>query len=256
MKKLLTLLTTLLLLFAFSPRVMASKNVYLLTGNTVKVGENVVQGNWGKADGVTPNSDLKLSQVGSTEEYCITLMPTSEPIIYFAFQVDGWKDCVKPLSNTELTVNGEKKDVQYKGAGAWFVNSANSKIVIHVSLDDNTNNRKVWVDQNGGSTPTASYYLIGKLLNDHWSDDNNKGYKLTTTDNKIYSYTVNNDKADNYEFRFRIGTNDNTKAKAYHPKDGTVETIGDHKNGYKLELSTEAEMGRTRQTLWSRPCRC
>lgn len=243
MKKLLTLLTTLLLLFAFSPRVMASKNVYLLTGNTVKVGENVVQGNWGKADGVTPNSDLKLSQVGSTEEYCITLMPTSEPIIYFAFQVDGWKDCVKPLSNTELTVNGEKKDVQYKGAGAWFVNSANSKIVIHVSLDDNTNNRKVWVDQNGGSTPpTASYYLIGKLLNDHWSDDNNKGYKLTTTDNKIYSYTVNNDKADNYEFRFRIGTNDNTKAKAYHPKDGTVETIGDHKNGYKLELSTEAEM--------------
>lgn len=65
---------------------------------------------------------------------------------------------------------------------------------------------------------------------------------MTTTDNKIYSYTVNNDKADNYEFRFRIGTNDNTKAKAYHPKDGTVETIGDHKNGYKLELSTEAEM--------------
>lgn len=244
MKKLLTLLTTLLLLFAFSPRVMASKNVYLLTGNTVKVGEKVVQGNWGKAAGVTPNSDLKLSQVGSTEEYCITLMPTSEPIIYFAFQVDSWVDCVKPASNTELTVNGEKKDVQYKGAGAWFVNSANSKIVIHVSLDNNTNNRKVWVDQNGGSTPPTapSYYLIGKLLNDQWSDDNNKGYKLTTTDNKIYSYTVNNDKADNYEFRFRIGTNDNTKATAYHPKDGTVETKGDHKNGYKLDLTTEAGM--------------
>lgn len=65
---------------------------------------------------------------------------------------------------------------------------------------------------------------------------------MTTTDNKIYSYTVDNDKADNYEFRFRIGTNDNTKAKAYHPKDGTVETIGDHKNGYKLELSAEAGM--------------
>lgn len=244
MKKLLTLLTTLLLLFAFSPRVMASKKVYLLTGNTVKVGEKVVQGNWGKAAGVTPNSDLKLSQVGSTEEYCITLMPTSEPIINFAFQVDDWVDCVKPASNTELTVNGEKKDVQYKGAGAWFVNSANSKIVIHVSLDNNTNNRKVWVDQNGGSTPPTapSYYLIGKLLNDQWSDDNNKGYKLTTTDNKIYSYTVNNDKADNYEFRFRIGTNDNTKATAYHPKDGTVETKGDHKNGYKLDLSTPAGM--------------
>lgn len=244
MKKLLTLFTTLLLLFAFSPRVMASKTVYLLTGNTVKVGENVVPGNWGKAAGVTPKSELKLSQVGSTEEYCITLMPTTEPIISFAFQVDGWVDCVKPASDTELTVNGEKKDVQYKGAGAWLVNSANKKIVIHVSLDNNTNNRKVWVDQNGGSTtPTASYYLIGKLLNDQWSDDNNKGYKLTTTDNKIYSYTVNNDKADKYEFRFRIGTNDNTKAKAYHPKDEDVETSGDHKNGYKLELSTtEAKM--------------
>lgn len=65
---------------------------------------------------------------------------------------------------------------------------------------------------------------------------------METTDNKIYSYTVDNNKADNYEFRFRIGTNDNTKAKAYHPKDGTVETIGDHKNGYKLELATVAGM--------------
>lgn len=65
---------------------------------------------------------------------------------------------------------------------------------------------------------------------------------MTTTDNKIYSYTVNNDKADNYEFRFRIGTNGNTKATAYHPKAGTVETSGDHKNGYKLDLSTPAGM--------------
>lgn len=65
---------------------------------------------------------------------------------------------------------------------------------------------------------------------------------MTTTDNKIYSCTVDNNKADNYEFRFRIGTNDNTKATAYHPKDGTVETIGDHKNGYKLDLKTEAGM--------------
>lgn len=246
MKKLLTLLTTLLLLFAFSPRVMASKKVYLLTGNTVKVGENVVQGNWGKMDTpkVEPKEELLLNQVGSTEEYCITLMPTSEPIIYFAFQVDGWIDCVKPHNQTELTVNGEKKDVQYKGAGSWFVNSANKKIVIHVSLDNNTNNRKVWVDQNGGSTPPTvpSYYLIGKLLNSTWSDDNNKGYKLETTDNKIYSYTVNNDKADNYEFRFRIGTNDNTKATAYHPKDENVEIDGDHKNGCKLDLSAMAKM--------------
>lgn len=162
MKKLLTLLTTLLLLFAFSPRVMASKKVYLLTNNTVKVGENVVQGNWGKAAGVTPKSELKLSQVGSTEEYCITLTPTNDPIIHFAFQVDGWVDCVKPANNTELTVNGEKKNVEYKGASAWVVNSANSQIVIHVSLNDDTNNRKVWVDQNGdnGLGRARDYELV------------------------------------------------------------------------------------------------
>ena len=202
-----------------------------------------VKGNWGKVAGVTPNSDLKLNQVGSTEEYCITLTSTDQPLIYFAFQVDGNPiKILKPngVADVELTINnGAKENTQEDGGKAWKVNFTNaySQIVIHVDL----NEKKLWVTGTAADI-APSYYLIGKLLNDQWSDDNNKGYKLTTTDNKIYSYTVNNDKADNYEFRFRIGTNDNTKAKAYHPKDGTVETIGDHKNGYKLELSTEAEM--------------
>lgn len=240
MKKLLTLLTTLLLLFAFSPRVMASRNVYLLTGNTVNGG---VKGNWGKVTGVTPNSDLKLNQVGSTEEYCITLTSTDQPLIYFAFQVDGNPiKILKPngVADVELTINnGAKENTQEDGGKAWKVNFTNaySQIVIHVDL----NEKKLWVTGTAADI-APSYYLIGKLLNDQWSDDNNKGYKLTTTDNKIYSYTVDNNKADNYEFRFRIGTNDNTKATAYHPKDGTVETIGDHKNGYKLDLKTEAGM--------------
>ena len=205
-----------------------------------------VKGNWGKAAGVTPNSDLKLNQVGSTEEYCITLTSTDQPLIYFAFQVndnDGNPlNILKPngVADVELTINnGVKVNTQENGGKAWKVNFTNvySQIVIHVNLNEN----KLWVTGTA-AVIAPSYYLIGKLLNDHWSDDNNKGYKLETTDNKNYSYTVNNDKADNYEFRFRIGTNDNTKAKAYHPKDGTVETIGDHKNGRKLELSTEAEM--------------
>lgn len=202
-----------------------------------------VKGNWGKVAGVTPNSDLKLNQVGSTEEYCITLTSTDQPLIYFAFQVDGNPiKILKPngVADVELTINnGAKENTQEDGGKAWKVNFTNaySQIVIHVDL----NEKKLWVTGTAADI-APSYYLIGKLLNDQWSDNNNKGYKLTTTDNKIYSYTVNNDKADNYEFRFRIGTNDNTKATAYHPKDGTVETIGDHKNGYKLELSAEAEM--------------
>lgn len=202
-----------------------------------------VKGNWGKAAGVTPNSDLKLNQVGSTEEYCITLTSTDQPLIYFAFQVDGNPiKILKPKgeADVELTINNDAKvNTQENGGKAWKVNFTNvySQIVIHVNLNEN----KLWVTGTAADI-APSYYLIGKLLNDQWSDDNNKGYKLTTTDNKIYSCTVDNDKADNYEFRFRIGTNDNTKATAYHPKDGTVETIGDHKNGYKLDLTTEAEM--------------
>ena len=202
-----------------------------------------VKGNWGKVTGVTPNSDLKLNQVGSTEEYCITLTSTDQPLIYFAFQVDGNPiKILKPngVADVELTINnGAKENTQEDGGKAWKVNFTNaySQIVIHVDL----NEKKLWVTGTAADI-APSYYLIGKLLNDQWSDDNNKGYKLTTTDNKIYSCTVDNNKADNYEFRFRIGTNDNTKATAYHPKDGTVETIGDHKNGYKLDLKTEAGM--------------
>lgn len=238
MKKLLTLLTTLLLLFAFSPRVMASRNVYLLTGNTV----NGVKGDW------ATNFDAhRLTQVPGTEEYYIKLTSTDKEDIFFGFNVTGDDQYRPKTDRLQLTVGGAKTNVN-KGNNscAWLLKFNKSEydyIVLHISFGANASEHRVWADQNGGSTtPTASYYLIGQLLNSSWSDDNNKGYKLETTDNKIYSYTVNNDKADNYEFRFRIGTNDNTKATAYHPKDGTVETIGDHKNGYKLELSTGAEM--------------
>lgn len=238
MKKLLTLLTTLLLLFAFSPRVMASKNVYLLTGNTV----NGVKGNW------ATNFDAhRLTQVPGTEEYYIKLTSTDQENIFFGFNVTGDDQYRPKTDRLQLTVGGAKTNVN-KGNNscAWLLKFNKSEydyIVLHISFGANASEHRVWADQNGGSTtPTTSYYLIGKLLNDQWSDDNKKGYKLTTTDNKIYSCTVDNNKPDNYEFRFRIGTNDNTKAKAYHPKDGTVETIGDHKNGRKLELSTEAGM--------------
>lgn len=235
MKKLLTLLTTLLLLFAFSPRVMASKTVYLLTGQEM----NGVTGSWS-----TNIEAHRLTQVPGTEEYYIKLTSTDQDI-YFGFNVIGDDQYRPETDRLQLTVGGAKTNV-HKGNNscAWllkFNNSEYDNIVLHISFGANASEHRVWAENGGSTTPiVSSYYLIGKLLNDHWSDDNNKGYKLTTTDNKIYSYTVNNDKADNYEFRFRIGTNDNTKATAYHPKDGTVETIGDHKNGYKLELSTEA----------------
>lgn len=204
-----------------------------------------VKGNWGKVAGVTPNSNLKLNQVGSTEEYCITLTSTDQPLIYFAFQIndnDGNPlNILKPNggADVELTINnGAKENTQEDGGKAWKVNFTNaySQIVIHVNL----NEKKLWVTGTAADI-APSYYLIGKLLNDQWSDDNNKGYKLTTTDNKIYSCTVDNREGD-CDFRFRIGTNDNTKATAYHPKDEDVEIEGDHINGYKLELSAEAGM--------------
>lgn len=238
MKKLLTLLTTLLLLFAFSPRVMASKTVYLLTSQKV----NKVQGSWS-----TNIEAHHLTQVPGTEEYYIKLTSTDQEDIFFGFNVIGDDQYRPETDRLQLTVGGAKTNV-HKGNNscAWllkFNKSEYDNIVLHISFGANASEHRVWAENGGSTTPTGpSYYLIGKLLNSSWSDRNEDGYELTTTDNKIYSYTVNNDKADNYEFRFRIGTNDNTKAKAYHPKDGTVETIGDHKNGYKLELSTEAEM--------------
>ena len=230
------------MLFAFSPRVMASKKVYLLTGNTVNGG---IIGNWGEkaAHPTAPNEDLLLSQVGSTEEYCITLTSTTKSLIYFAFQInndDNSKRILKPNgADVELTVNDANKvNTPENGGSAWKVNFTNaySQIVIHVNINEN----KLWVTGTD-AVIVPSYYLIGQLLNSSWSDRNEDGYKLTTTDNKFYSYTVNN-RAGEREFRFRIGTNGNTKATAYHPKAGTVETSGDHTNGRKLELKKEEEM--------------
>lgn len=243
MKKLLTLLTTLLLLFAFSPRVMASKKVYLLTSNTVNGG---IIGNWGEkaAHPTAPNEDLLLSQVGSTEEYCITLTSTTESLIYFAFQInndDNSKRILKPDgADVELTINDANKvNTPESGGSAWKVNFTNaySQIVIHVNLNEN----KLWVTGTD-AVIVPSYYLIGQLLNSSWSDKNEDGYKLTTTDNEKYSYTVNNRADVKCEFRFRIGTNGNTKATAYHPKAETVEPSGDHKNGRYLVLATEEGM--------------
>lgn len=85
------------------------------------------------------------------------------------------------------------------------------------------------------SAMAQSYYMVGQLLKSNvkdWSEKNEDGYKFETTDNKNYSCTVYNTTA-NFDFRFRIGTDGNTKATAFHPK--TVETSGTHKNGRLLK---------------------
>lgn len=162
MKKLLTLLTTLLLLFAFSPRVMASKKVYLLTSNTVNGG---IKGNWGEKEGTptAPNEDLLLSQVGSTEEYCITLTSTTKSLIYFAFQInndDNSKRILKPDgADVELTINDANKvNTPENGGKAWKVNFTNaySQIVIHVNINEN----KLWVT--GTDAVIVPSYLLGR----------------------------------------------------------------------------------------------
>ena len=183
--------------------------------------------------------------MGSTEEYCITLTSTTKPLIYFAFQIndndDNFQKTLKPGGgDVEVTVNDANKvNTPENGGSAWKVNFTNaySQIVIHVNLNEN----KLWVKGTDAVT-VPSYYLIGQLLNSSWSDRNEDGYKLTTTDNEKYSYTVNNRADVAREFRFRIGTNGNTKATAYHPKARTVETSGDHINGRYLELATEEGM--------------
>lgn len=80
-----------------------------------------------------------------------------------------------------------------------------------------------------------SYYMVGQLLKSNvneWSEKNEDGYKFETTDHVNYFYTVYNTTA-NFDFRFRIGTEGNSKPTSYHPI--TVETSGTHKNGRLLK---------------------
>lgn len=85
------------------------------------------------------------------------------------------------------------------------------------------------------SAMAQSYYMVGQLLKSNvkdWSEKNEDGYKFETTDNVNYSCTVYNTTA-NFDFRFRIGTEGNSKPTSYHPI--TVETSGTHKNGHLLK---------------------
>lgn len=85
------------------------------------------------------------------------------------------------------------------------------------------------------SAMAQSYYMVGQLLKSNvkdWSEKNEDGYKFETTDHVNYFYTVYNTKA-NFDFRFRIGTEGNSKPTSYHPI--TVETSGTHKNGRPLK---------------------
>lgn len=85
------------------------------------------------------------------------------------------------------------------------------------------------------SAMAQSYYMVGQLLKSNvkdWSEKNEDGYKFETTDNENYSCTVYNTTAD-FDFRFRIGTDGNSKPTSYHPI--TVDTSGTHKNGCLLK---------------------
>lgn len=85
------------------------------------------------------------------------------------------------------------------------------------------------------SAMAQSYYMVGQLLKSNvkdWSEKNEDGYKFETTDHVNYFYTVYNTTAD-FDFRFRIGTEGNSKPTSYHPI--TVETSGTHKNGRLLK---------------------
>lgn len=87
-------------------------------------------------------------------------------------------------------------------------------------------------DPSTATSTTESYYMIGQLLNASWSDRNENGYEFEKIDDENYSCTVYNTTAD-FDFRFRIGTDGNSKPTSYHPI--TVETSGTHKNGRPLK---------------------
>lgn len=85
------------------------------------------------------------------------------------------------------------------------------------------------------SAMAQSYYMVGQLLKSNvkdWSEKNEDGYEFEKIDDENYSCTVYNTTAD-FDFRFRIGTDGNSKPTSYHPI--TVDTSGTHKNGRLLK---------------------
>ena len=188
MKRLFTLLATVMALFAITQRAMA-EDVYLLTHQTIN-------GTAGNYTSDASNSHPMTHVDGSTYKYVVTQMP-SEGYILFRVGVKDWTNDLAPKNDQDaITVNGAQVDIAWKKNDTWKISDCSqySEIVIYADIY----NHKVWA-----TAESSVYLLTAETIN------GTKGqylvpsnHKMTKVSGTTYQYKVTDADA---PFFFRIG---------------------------------------------------
>ena len=188
MKKIFTLLATVMALFVFTQKTMA-ENVYLLTHQTIN----------GAAGNYTPdaNNSHPMTLVdGSTYKYVVSQMP-SDGCIYFRVGVNGWDNDLAPANDQDpVTVNGAQVGISWKKNDTWKISDCSQydEIVIYADIY----NHKVWA-----TAEPSVYLLTAETINgtkgEYAVPSNHRMTKLSGT---TYQYKVTTADA---PFFFRIG---------------------------------------------------
>lgn len=184
MKRFLTFLMTVMALFAFSTNVMAQKNVYLETEQTI----NGINNGWKN------NGPQFTHYEGTTWMLKVTSMPDDG--FYFRVRVDGWDKPMQPCEEggkNVLQLDGSFYTVYPSGSGkqeadfygaerAWWVKGYKGVydyLEIYVNLTDTKQYRGVSVVGKNNTvtpptpptpptrstiTPPAGYYLVGNFF--------------------------------------------------------------------------------------------
>ena len=221
MKRFLTFLMTVMALFAFSTNVMAQKNVYLETGETI----NGINNGW-------YNNGPKFTHYkGTTWVLKVTSMPDDG--FYFRVRVEDWNKPMQPCEEDGKNVlqldgsfyavypsgNGKTEGDFYGTQRAWWVKDYKGVydyLEIYVNLTEDKPNRGVSVvGKNNTVTPptpptppatstvtasAAGYYLVGNFFSPYnkskvtpGPDDDNINYNrhyFKFAQNKEGAYTI------------------------------------------------------------------
>lgn len=186
MKRFLTFLMTVMALFAFSTNVMAQRNVFLETEQTI----NGINNGWGN------NGPQFTHYEGTTWVLKVTSMPDDG--FYFRVRVDGWDKPMQPCEENGKNVlqldgklyalypsgNGKQESDFYGAERAWWVKGYKGVydyLEIYVNLTEDKPHRGVWVKGKHNTvtvtpptpptpptkssiTPPAGYYLVGNFF--------------------------------------------------------------------------------------------
>lgn len=255
MKRFLTFLMTVMALFAFSTNVMAQKNVYLETGETI----NGINNGW-------YNNGPKFTHYkGTTWVLKVTSMPDDG--FYFRVRVEDWNKPMQPCEEDGKNVlqldgsfyavypsgNGKTEGDFYGTQRAWWVKDYKGVydyLEIYVNLNDNTQYRGVSVvgHKNTVTPPTpptppttrtvtasaAGYYLVGNFFSPYNNSDVTPGpdgdninynrHYFKFAQNKEGAYTIDIPACLTAKMQI-LAADDAGDMKVYGPKDAATSGI-------------------------------